>query len=236
MAVKFTAIVPARSGSKRLANKNIKLLGGRPLLTWTLAACAETAKIDKVILSTDSEEYWKLAQDTVPSDKLALDFRTPDEAGDTVKIFDYLKQSREKIFGDSEGAFILTLPTVPLRTSRHISEAIAQFEKTGRPVFSATNYGFPVTFAFTMTEDLSWQPMLPESPMVTGNTRSQNQKAAYHPNGAIYVRKISDLAKPDLKTLYDAATPYLMSREHSVDIDQPVDFAIAEAIFNNQKN
>lgn len=226
----YVAIVPARSGSKRLPHKNIKPLGGKPLIVWSLEACVQVAKIDTVILSTDSMEYWDIAKDHVRSDKLVLDYRDPEEAGDTVKIFDYLKEKQTKIFGDRTGAFILALPTVPLRKSSHIEEAISLFEKEWAPVFSATTYGFPISFAFQMNEVGGWSPIFDDSPMITGNTRSQNQKEAYHPNGAIYVRTIDDLANPELMTLYQGAEPYFMDSSVSIDIDNDIDFLQAEAL------
>ena len=75
----YTAFVPARSGSKRLPNKNIMDLAGKPLLVWTLEACMRAKQIDEVILSTDSMQYYDLAREYV-GDKLSLDFREPDEA------------------------------------------------------------------------------------------------------------------------------------------------------------
>jgi len=231
--MKYTAIVPARSGSKRLKNKNIKKLSGKPLFIWTLKACVEAEKVNIVILSTDSMDYWNIANEYIKSEKLVLDFRDPEEAGDTVKIFDYLKDKRNKIFADKTGAFILTLPTVPLRTKKHVNEAIETFEKEKKPVFSATTFGFPISFAFNHDGN-TWTSIFDDSPMLTGNTRSQNQKEAYHPNGAIYVRLISDLSNPDLKTLYEGAVPYLMDRESSVDIDNEIDFKIAEALLGER--
>lgn len=230
----YTAIVPARSGSKRIVGKNTRILAGKPLMVWTLEACSRVDAIGKVILSTDSEEYWDLARKYLPGDKLALDFRTADEAGDKVKIFDYLVDKRDKIFGDHDGAFILTLPTVPLRRESHVAQAIAQFESTGLPVFSATAYGFPISFAFRIGADGDWSPVFPDNPMVTGNTRSQEQLPAYHPNGAIYVRAIADLVKPGLTTLYDGARPYLMDAESSVDIDNESDFSVAAALLEKR--
>ena len=226
----YTAVVPARSGSKRLPHKNVKLLGDKPLLVWTLEACVQAEHVDEVILSTDSMEYWETARRYLNSEKLSLDFRGADEAGDTVKIFDYIKEKRSKLFGTRSGAFILALPTVPLRSFRHVNEAIALFEANGKPVFSATNFGFPISFSFYMRETNAWDPVFPDSPMLTGNTRSQNQQEAFHPNGAIYVRAIDDLAQADLKTLYEDAVPYIMSREESVDIDAEIDFTIAAAL------
>lgn len=227
---KYTAVVPARSGSKRLPHKNVKLLCDKPLLVWTLEACIQAKQVDNVILSTDSMEYWETAKRYLKSEKLILDLRTPDEASDTVKIFDYLREKHEKLFDDHNGAFILALPTVPLRRAVHVDEAIKLFESSGMPVFSATSYGFSTSFAFHLEESDSWKPLFPDSPMLTGNTRSQNQQQTYHPNGAIYVRAINDLAQPKLRTLYRDALPYLMSRADSVDIDTETDFKIAEAL------
>lgn len=226
----FTAIVPARSGSKRLPNKNVKMLGNRPLVVWTLQACINATHVDEVILSTDSLEYWELAKRYVQSDKLRLDYRESDEANDTVKIFDYLKDKRQKVFGNKDGAFILALPTVPFRRTEHIEEAIELFEKNGKAVFSATNYDFPISFAFNITSIKTWEPVFSESPMVTGNTRSQAQRETYHPNGAIYIRFIHDLADTNLQTLYKNAIPYCMNRIDSIDIDNEIDFKIASVI------
>lgn len=228
--VSYIAIVPARSGSRRLPNKNIRPLAGKPLLLWTLEACISTKRIGKVILSTDSMDYWKLASEHLASPKLVLDHRTREEAGDDVKIFDYLKQFRGKVFGQPQGAFVLALPTVPLRKSVHINEALDLYENHGRPVFSATTYNFPVSFAFRLDKRCDWSPLFDDSPMVTGNTRSQNQVAVYHPNGAIYVRAIADLSEPDLMSLYQDARPYLMAPHASVDIDSEIDFALASAL------
>jgi len=228
--MKYTAFVPARSGSKRLPNKNIMDLAGKPLLAWTLEACMEAKQIDEVILSTDSMQYYDLACEYVGSEKLSLDFREPDEAGDKVKIFDYLKDRREKIFGERQGAFILALPTAPLRKSVHVDEAISLFEQTGRPVFSASPYDFAVSFAFNVSNAGDWSSVFDNNPMQTGNTRSQDQQDTYHPNGAIYVRLIDDLKNEDLQTLYSEAIPYLMDRRDSADIDNEIDFKIAEVL------
>jgi CMP-N-acetylneuraminic acid synthetase len=228
------AIVPARSGSKRVPGKNVRLLAGKPLIAWTLAACAAVEQIETVILSTDSMDYWELAKDHVGGDKLALDFRSPEEAGDSVKIFDYLKDKRQKLFGERTGAFLLALPTVPLRGSTHIKEALAMYRAGGQAVFSATAYSFPISFAFSVDDSGDWSTVFENNPMLTGNTRSQDQKAAFHPNGAIYIREIGDLADPGLASLYENARPYLMDAHSSVDIDNEVDFIVASALLERR--
>ncbi len=229
----LTAFVPARSGSKRLPQKNIKSLAGKPLVLWTLEACMHSASVDEVIFSTDSEEYWSLAKNHFKSDKLVLDDRTAEEAGDKVKIFDYLKSSVDKIFSDREGDFLMALPTMPLRSSKHVDEAVKLYKSTNKAVFSAVEYDFAISFAFTTKHDNDWSPVFPNSPMITGNTRSQDQVKAYHPNGAIYIRKIDDLRDKNLATIYQSGIPYLMDKTRSVDIDTIDDFVVAEAIVNS---
>jgi N-acylneuraminate cytidylyltransferase/CMP-N,N'-diacetyllegionaminic acid synthase len=231
--VSYVAFVPARSGSKRLPGKNVKLLAGKPLVAWTLEACTNSKYVESVVFSTDSEEYWEIVQRHLKSDKLTLDFRSPDEAGDTVKIFDYLKASHKKIFAGKGHNFVMALPTVPFRSARHIDEAIALFARYNKPVFSATAYGFPISFAFHVDDQGEWSPVFPDGAMVTGNTRSQDQRIAYHPNGAIYVRRVDDLAQPNLRTLYQGARPYLMERDVSLDIDNEIDFTIAETLIKS---
>ncbi len=225
----LAALIPARSGSKRVPGKNIKPLAGKPLVLWTLEACVRAPSIDRVIFSTDSEAYWDLARKHLGEDKLTLDWRSPEEAGDKVKIFDYIKGAHQKIFQGCS-SFLMGLPTVPFRNTAHIEEAIALYRTQKKPVFSATEYGFPTSFAFYVAADGTWAPVSESSPMVTGNTRSQDQKATYHPNGAIYVRDVADLAAPALKTFYEGALPYLMDRNASVDIDNEADFVIASAM------
>lgn len=225
-----TAFIPARSGSKRVPGKNIKPLAGKPLVLWSLEACVRAPSVSRVIFSTDSEQYWDLARRHLGEEKLTLDFRSPDEAGDKVKIFDYLRGAHGKIFSGSDTTFLMGLPTVPFRSTKHIEEAISLHRTSQKPVFSATEYGFPVSFAFYMESDGTWAPVGAANPMETGNTRSQDQRTAYHPNGAIYVRAVADLATPDLKTLYDGAVAYVMDRNASVDIDNEADFAIASAM------
>lgn len=244
------ALVPARSGSKRLPNKNVRPLNGKPLMVWTLEACLRARQVDKVVLSTDSDEYLEIARKALPDDVVLCDSRTGEQAGDQVKIFDYVKNNREKIFSphldgretpgglaEADDLFVLALPTVPLRTERHVDDCIDLFRETGRAVFSATELSFPVNFSFYLDGSSGWRPVLgSQSPMVTGNTRSQDQRKAYRPNGAIYVRKILDLEDPALTTFYDDALPYIMDGNTSVDVDSLDDFQLAEFYMNVGKN
>jgi len=232
---KYVAFVPARSGSKRLKNKNIKLLNGKPLVIWTLEALVKCEKISEVKFSTDSLDYWNIVKSYINSEKITLDYRELNDASDNIKIFDYLKNNNKKIFSSLKGAFILALPTAPFRNKHHIEEAIKLFESINKPVFSATEFTFPISFAFKL-KNKKWDPVFKNSPMITGNTRSQDQEKLYRPNGAIYIRRIEDLLDSNLKTLYYDAVPFIMDIQDSIDIDNISDFKIAEAIMKKNFN
>ena len=88
--MKNIAIIPARSGSKRLKDKNLQPIIDLELFLWTIRAAKSSKKIDKIIFSTDSDKYIEICK----ADKYKknynchIDFRTTEEAGDTIKIYD----------------------------------------------------------------------------------------------------------------------------------------------------
>lgn len=232
--MKYVAVIPARKGSKRIKNKNIRELSGKPLIFWTIESCLKSELIDKVIFSTDSLEYWDLVKKNYTDKRLVLDKRSDDEAGDNIKIFDYLKNSVSKLFDVEKDTVILALPTAPFRSHLHINDAIFLFEKLKRPVFSCSAYDFSISFAFQINPEGNWQPTFSDNPMVSGNTRSQDQLIQFRPNGAIYIRKAADLCQHDLKTLYTNAVPFPMKKEHSIDIDDEIDFAMANNLTSSK--
>ncbi len=229
----YIAFVPARSGSKRLPNKNIKLLLGKPLIVWTLQALINLNEVKEVILSTDSEYYFEVANKFITNPKLKLDLRSADDAGDSIKIFDYLIKYFDKNLISKYENMIMCLPTCPLRKSSHIQEAINLFISRNKAVFSACEYNFPISFAFNTPAQGGWNPVFKDNPMKTGNTRSQDQEKFYRPNGAIYIRKINDFKNHNLKSLYTNANPYIMSNIDSIDIDNEIDFNLVDAILSS---
>ena len=62
MKPKIIAFIPARSGSKSIKDKNIKILNGKPLIAWSIQACLKSKFINKVVISTDSKKYAKIAK------------------------------------------------------------------------------------------------------------------------------------------------------------------------------
>ena len=238
--MKNIAFIPARSGSQRLLNKNIKTLGNMPLSCWTINAFLESNCFDKVIFSSDSELYFEIIKKYINNRSLEFHLRNSQEAGNKVKLFDYIKQNIDH-FAEQGDTFAIGLPTTPFRNSNHIKDAMKLFQKSSKSIFSAVNYNFPISFAFSLDPNKfnpvkEWNPLFSqENPMITGNTRSQDQTKYFHPNGAIYIFK-KEYLKLNIKTFYDNAKPYIMDAKSSIDIDTEDDFLLAEAYLLAEKN
>ncbi|MDZ7576944.1 MAG: acylneuraminate cytidylyltransferase family protein [Candidatus Nanopelagicales bacterium] len=120
------ALIPARSGSKGVPGKNIRMLGGRPLLAWTIEVCRKAAMIDRVIVSTDSQEYAAVAERfgaEVPF------LRPPelarDDSGDLEFVAHCLDWLAER--GQEPRLLAHMRPTTPLRDPEVVDRAIRTF-------------------------------------------------------------------------------------------------------------
>jgi len=228
----ITFIVPARGGSQRLPNKNIKLLNGKPLFFHTIDALIGHELIDRVVFTSDSKEYCELAEKQY-ADNITILNRPKETATNKTKVVEELKRIFDihpELF--STEWFGLALPTAPLRSHDTVSNALTFFERTKYPLFSCNVYDFPTQFAFRLDNskflEQNWRPVLEDSPMITGNTRSQDIEKLYRPNGAIYINKISNFLQS--KTLYNQANGFEISSIEAMDIDTELDFKIVESL------
>tara|TARA_Y100000389_G_scaffold205038_1_gene262294 strand:- start:5618 stop:6319 length:702 start_codon:yes stop_codon:yes gene_type:complete len=227
----ITAIIPARSGSKRLPDKNIKLLCDKPLIFHTIDSVLNHPEISSIIFTTDSREYINLVKAEY-DDKLIYEYRPSEYATDHSKVYDELKRLIKKGLVDTQW-YMLCLPTCPLRNHDIVRGLLDYWNIEKKPVFSANEYDFPAQFAFSIDNDnLNWIPMMDDSPMISGNTRSQDIQKSYRPNGAIYLQHADNI---DKKTLYIDASAYLMNCEDSIDIDTELDFVICEHILSKKE-
>ena len=122
------AVIPARGGSKGLAVKALRLLGGRPLLAHTAEAALASRRVSKVLLSTDD----KAIADVGLALGLDVPFRRPPAlAQDDTPILPVLQHALHAMPGEGFDAVVLLQPTSPLRETRHIDGALELFERTG---------------------------------------------------------------------------------------------------------
>lgn len=222
------AIIPARSGSKGLKDKNIKFLNGKPLMVYSIEAAINSAAFETVFVSTDSSKYAEIAN-SAGADAHFL--RSVANSSDSASSWDTVREVIHK-FEDEGKQFdeiMLLQPTSPLRTSEDIQNAIGVMrDKNALAVESLTE----------MDHSPLWSNTLPADGNMDGFTNEysdlprQALPTYYRLNGAIYLIKKTLLAEKDKDLFSRKCFAYVMPPERSVDIDTELDFIIAETIIN----
>ena len=227
--MKNLAIIPARSGSKGLKNKNIKLLNGKPLIAYTIEAAMESGKFDEVIVSTESKEYASVAQKF--GAKIPF-LRDKDLAGDDSSIWEVLRNvlHNSPLNGIAFDTVTLLQPTSPLRSSSDIIKAFSLMnEKEAEAIVSVCLMDHSPLWSNTLPEDNSMKGFIDTKVL---KSRRQSLSKYYRLNGAIYLLKTDFLTKAE--NIYTEKTyALIMDRERSVDIDTILDFKFAEFLINN---
>ncbi len=226
--MKTIAIIPARSGSKGLPDKNIKLLNGKPLIAYSIEAAIQSNVCDRVHVSTDSAEYANIAIEygaDVPF------LRDVDNSRDSSSTWDVVREvlSNYTKRGESFDLCVLLQPTSPLRTAKDIKEAMNLYlEKSAKSLTSVCEVDHPVQWCFKLNtlnysmHDFAMSPFK--------NIRRQELEKHYRENGAIYIVGVKDIINKFFDFYTDNCVGYLMDREKSIDIDTIQDFIVAEVL------
>jgi len=226
MTSTFLAIIPARGGSKRLPNKNVLGLVGKPLIAWSIEAARNTNNISEVVVSTDSLDIKKIAEEYGAN----VPFIRPENlSDDTSNSFDVVKHCIEFYQTNYNQTFdytILLQPTSPLRTNFDIENAIKLLiEKNADAVISVCEVEHSPLWTNTIDNTRSLDNFLRDE---IKSKRSQDLPTYYRINGALYICKTSELLKQKTFFLTKNSFAYIMPKEKSVDIDTLLDFKMAE--------
>jgi len=230
---KHIAVIPARGGSKRLPGKNLMSIAGKPLIAWTIQAALECRIFDKVVVSTDSEE---IAKEAIKYGAEVPFLRPSELAGDNATTVDVLIHLIDNLNNTDALSFThitLLQPTSPLRNAGNITDAIN--------FMNSKNADAVISICKTEHSPL-WSNTLPPDRSLTGfianniqKTPSQNLPEYYRLNGALYICDIHRMLEE--KTLYLPSNcfGFVMSRKNSIDIDDQVDFDLAEIYLSRSK-
>ena len=221
------AIIPARSGSKGLKDKNIKLLNGKPLIAYSIEAAKQSGVYSHIMLSTDSEVYAQIALEygaEVPF------YRSDANASDAASSWDVVKEvlGNYKDAGIEFDTFTLLQPTSPLRDAEDIKNAYQLFQK---------KKAIGVVSVCEMEHSPLWSNVLAADDSLDGflakasNRQRQALETYYRINGAIYMADVNAFLE-DQNLYRSGCFAYKMPAEKSVDIDTALDFKIAETIMN----
>lgn len=220
------AIIPARSGSKGVKDKNIREFCGKPLIAHSIEAALESGCFDEVMVSTDAERYAEIARKYGASVPFLRSERT---ATDTASTWDTVEEVLEeyKKLGKQFDSFCILQPTSPLRTADDIRNAYSIFNERAE---------FAVVSVCEAEHSPLWCGHLPENREFVNFIEPDNMKQRqaggkfYRLNGAVYI--------VDTKRFYEdrflyqkGSFAYVMPQNRSVDIDTELDFKLGELIY-----
>lgn len=231
--MRILGIIPARGGSKGVPKKNIKILGGKPLIQYTIDVAINSKYLSVISVSTDDDEIIEVVSKlgvSVPFKRpkeLALD-NTP-TLPVILHVLDYYKER-----GQEFDAVCLLQATSPFRTIAFLDKAIENFIKNGTDSLISVlevPHEFNPHWVFEVNEDENLVIATGEKEIIS---RRQELPKSYHRDGSIYITKTSVLI--DQKSLFGKTISYIeSSKENYVNIDTMGDWEIAEKLVKNLK-
>ncbi len=222
------ALVPARAGSKGLPRKNIRSFCGKPLLLWSVEHGLASPYIDKVVVSTDSEEFAGIAK----KGGAEVPFIRPKHlASDTTASIDVMLHAVDFLAaqGDSYDILVLLEPTSPLRKPEDIDkalEALRDHPQAESIVAVSLTEGQHPAFLMQKMENNFLQPYSPNFRAI----RRQEITPLYFLTGTIYASFIDSLRRAQ-GFCHEKTLGYEVPKSQSFEIDDEDDFIVCEALF-----
>ena len=230
--MKVLGVIPARAGSKRIKNKNLRLLNNKPLIQYTIEQALNCKLLDQFIVSTDSTEIQKLSIDLgakAPFIRPA-DLAT-DEAPDgpyLAHALDWLKENE----GYEADAVMILRPTAPLRTPEMIDDLIEDFSKSGadsmRGVTKVEGVFHPY-WMFTKDPEGKAKPLDPNN-STDKYYQSQMLPPVFRLNGVVDIIKTEFILDANAPLYGQDMRLFECEERSSMDIDTPLDFVICECM------
>lgn len=220
------AIIPARGGSKRIPQKNIKNFNGKPIIAYSIEAALASGCFDKVLVSTDCEKIADVSRRygaEVPFVRPA-DI-SDDHAGTAAVITHALNWLLDQGYPVKFACTIYA--TAPFIQAKAINESFQKLLASEKSYcFAVTEFNYPIQRAIKTRDDGSIEMFQPEH----FNSRSQDLPKAYHDAGQFYWGRLEPLLK-ELRMFSEVAIPYVLPNYLVQDIDTLDDWTRAEAMF-----
>ena len=229
------AIVPARAGSKGLPGKNIRLLGGRPLLAWPIVAARGSRHVDRVIVSTDSPEFAALA---VEAGAEAPFLRPAALAGDTASSIDVILHALDHLeaAGDRYDYVVLLEPTSPLTESADIDRALQMLAESRSVADSIVGVSPLVAAhpAFAVERAPSGLIRPRAAPDFGALPRRQDIEPLFALDGSLYA-STTEALRARRGFYHERTMAYVTPRWKSFEVDDLLDFICIEAVLAHRE-
>lgn len=217
---KILAIIPARGGSKGIPRKNIRLLAGKPLIVWTIEEAKKSRYIDRLMLSSEDEEIISIAKEW----NCDVPFKRPQElAQDNTPGIEPVIHAINNL-PEKYDYVCLLQPTSPLRTSKHIDACIEKcIYNNAESCVSVCEVDKHPYWMYKLNGNQILMPFFEEILVA----RRQDLPKIFAINGAVYIATINQILSKNIFVTKETLG-YVMDRKSSVDIDDEVDFSLAD--------
>lgn len=221
------ALIPARGGSKGVPRKNLRLVGNKPLLSYTIEAAKQTDAIDAVYVSSDDPEILALSAENDAIAVRRADAASSDTATAADVMTDFISQLNPDLLR-SDPVIVYLQPTSPLRNASHIREAIDVMRQQRKwQCMSVTEMQQTPFRAFRRDAQGCLLPLFEEK---LAHANRQSLEPTYYPNGAIYIFPLSAFTEKG-EFPSGGSVAYIMAPRESIDIDTPEDFKLLESLW-----
>lgn len=232
--LRILCIVPARAGSKGLPGKNVRILGGKPLLAWPIEAALSSDYIDRVIISTDSLEYANLAK----AHGADVPFLRPsDLATDQSPSIDFILHAIDTLAagGDQYDWLLLLEPTSPLTEGSDIDGAIEMLASSSDVADAVVGVTAMETLhpAYSVTRDARGRIAPLTGHSFVDMPRRQDLTPVFNLDGSLYLSTIDALCR-ERSFCHDRTLGFVMSPEKALEVDSLLDFICIEAVMANR--
>ena len=220
------AIIPARSGSKRIPNKNIKHFLGKPIIHYSIEAAQKSEVFDRIIVSTDSEKIADFAREAGAEVPFMRPAELSDDYTPTAPVLEHainwLKRHEQSV-----DYFCCIYPTAPfIRCDDLVRGYKLLIENKASSVFGVTEFNFPIFRGLKINDSGRLEMFWPEHEL----TRSQDLPTAYHDAGQFYWVDSGKFLK--YKKIYSKdSKPVILPRILVQDIDTAEDWELAEMMY-----
>jgi len=226
-------VVPARGGSKSIPMKNLRRLGGQPLVAWPIKAALNCDLITEVVCSSDNEEILAFAKTLGANTHKRPLYLSTDDAASPPVVMDVIAEL-EKIGRFFDYVFMLE-PTSPLTDSFDLTIALRTLEENSVKFDSLVTVAESVSghpdFTFSLLQDKSIVSINQEHWKVR---RRQDISKLFFIEGTLYLSKVETFKKT-IAFVQEKTMGMMVPREKSFEIDEELDFYLLEAILKYRK-
>ena len=224
----IVALIPARGGSKGIKNKNIVSLLGKPLISYTILTARKVNQINDIFVSTDSPAIKKISEKYGAKAPFLRPKKLSTSKAKIIDAFIFTINRLRKEYDINH--FISLAPTSPLTEVKDINKSIElYFQKKAKSLISVVKNNKPFEWFLEKKRNNKIKPF------VNKNLRANRQqgKQLYIPNGSIYIFNYTHLIKNN-SYFNNLTYSYEMPKSKSIDIDDKIDFQIAEYLFRKK--